>query len=40
MHLSPIGLAFALMTRSGKVDYEDLRRRDPEFIARYEKANM
>ena len=40
MHLTPIELAFNLMTRSGKVDYEDLRRRDPEFIARYEKANM
>lgn len=36
MHLSPIELAFALMTRSGKVNYEDLKRRDPEFIARYE----
>jgi len=40
MHLTPIELAFNLMTRSGKVDYEDLRRRDPKFIARYEKANM
>ena len=38
MQLSPIELAFALMTRSGKVDYKDLKRRDPEFIARYEKA--
>ncbi len=37
MHLSPIELAFALMTRSGKVDYEDLKRRDPAFIALYEK---
>ena len=36
MHLSPIELAFALMTRSGKVDYEDLRRRDSEFISSYE----
>jgi len=36
MHLSAIELAFALMTRSGRVDYEDLKRRDPEFIARYE----
>jgi anthraniloyl-CoA monooxygenase len=36
MHLSPIELAFTLMTRSGKVDYEDLKRRDPEFIASYE----
>jgi len=38
MHLSPIELAFALMTRSGKVDYEDLKRRDPEFISTYESA--
>jgi anthraniloyl-CoA monooxygenase len=38
MGLTPIELAFALMTRSGRVDYEDLRRRDPEFIASYEAA--
>jgi 2-polyprenyl-6-methoxyphenol hydroxylase-like FAD-dependent oxidoreductase/very-short-patch-repair endonuclease len=36
MHLSPIELAFTLMTRSGKVDYEALRRRDSEFVALYE----
>ena len=36
MNLSAIELAYALMTRSGRVDYEDLKRRDPEFIARYE----
>ena len=36
MHLSPIELAFALMTRSGKVDYEDLKGRDPVFISTYE----
>jgi len=36
MDLSPIELAYALMTRSGRVDDEDLRRRDPEFMARYE----
>jgi len=36
MHLSPIELAYVLMTRSGKVDRESLRRRDPEFVARYE----
>lgn len=36
MSLSPIALAYALMTRSGRVDDEDLRRRDPAFIARYE----
>ena len=36
MGLSPLELAFALMTRSGKVDYEDLKRRDPAFMASYE----
>jgi anthraniloyl-CoA monooxygenase len=36
MHLSAIELAYALMMRSGRVDYEDLKRRDPEFIAHYE----
>ena len=36
MHLSPLELAYVLMTRSGKVDRESLRRRDPEFVANYE----
>jgi anthraniloyl-CoA monooxygenase len=36
MHLSPIELAYALMMRSGKVSYEDLKQRDPQFIASYE----
>ncbi|MEO7970486.1 MAG: FAD-dependent monooxygenase [bacterium] len=36
LHLSPIELAYSLMTRSGRVDREDLKRRDPEFIAAYE----
>lgn len=36
--LSPMNLAFNLMTRSGRVDYEDLRRRDPNFIANYERS--
>jgi anthraniloyl-CoA monooxygenase len=36
MHLSPMELAFSLMTRSGRVSYDDLKRRDPEFIRRYE----
>jgi anthraniloyl-CoA monooxygenase len=36
MHLTPIELAYVLMTRSGKVDRESLRRRDPEFVAKYE----
>jgi anthraniloyl-CoA monooxygenase len=38
MHLTPIELAYVLMTRSGKVDRESLRRRDPEFVARYERT--
>ena len=37
MHLSPIELAYSLMKRSGRVDDEELRKRDPEFVARYEK---
>jgi anthraniloyl-CoA monooxygenase len=36
MHLSPIELAYSLMMRSGRVDVEKLRRRDPQFIQRYE----
>ena len=36
MHLSPIKLAYVLMTRSGRVSYEDLKRRDPAFINEYE----
>jgi len=38
MNLTPIELAHTLMTRSGRVSDEDLRRRDPEFITRWEKA--
>ena len=36
MHLSPLELAFAVMRRSGRVSYEDLKRRDPQFITQYE----
>ena len=36
MHLSPIEMAYVLMTRSGRVDHETLRRRDPAFIEAYE----
>ena len=36
MNLDPIELAYALMTRSGRVDDEALRRRDPAFMAAYE----
>lgn len=36
MHLSPKELAYSAMTRSGRVSYEDLKRRSPEFIEAYE----
>jgi anthraniloyl-CoA monooxygenase len=36
MHLSPMDLAFSVMMRSGRVSYEDLKRRDPNFIHRLE----
>ena len=36
MNLTPIELAYAVMMRSGRVDYEDLKKRDPDFIAAYE----
>ncbi len=36
MHLAPLPFAFRLMTRSKKIDYENLKRRDPEFIAAYD----
>lgn len=39
MHLNPIELAYSLMTRSGRVSYEDLQKRDPEFIRRYEECS-
>ena len=35
-HLAPVPFAFSLMTRSKKIDYENLRRRDPAFVAAYE----
>ncbi len=36
MNLSPTELAYSLMTRSGRVNYEDLKKRDPDFIRRLE----
>ena len=36
MNLSPIEVAYSLMTRSGRVDRDELMKRDPEFIASYE----
>jgi anthraniloyl-CoA monooxygenase len=39
MHLTPIELAYVLMTRSGKVDRESLRHRDPAFVKAYEESH-
>jgi anthraniloyl-CoA monooxygenase len=36
MHLRPLQLAYSLMTRSGRVDLEELRKRDAAFAARCE----
>src|SRR4030095_277155 len=38
MHLDPLRLAYSLMTRSGRVGEEELRKRDPAFIAAWEAA--
>jgi anthraniloyl-CoA monooxygenase len=38
MALEPIAFAYRLMTRSGRIDHEKLRRRDPAFVAAYESA--
>jgi anthraniloyl-CoA monooxygenase len=36
MHLDPVPFAYKMMTRSKQIDYEKLRKRDPEFIASYD----
>ena len=36
MGLDPITFAYRLMTRSGRIDREKLRKRDPGFVAAYE----
>ena len=35
MHLTPMELAMSVMMRSGRVSYEDLNKRDPQFIHRF-----
>lgn len=35
MHLDPMPFAYKLMTRSGRIDDDKLRKRDPEFAERY-----
>jgi len=36
MHLDPVVFAYDYMRRTGRVSHEDLKERDPGFIARYE----
>jgi len=36
MHLTPYELALSVMMRSGRVSFEDLKSRDPEFVAAYQ----
>lgn len=36
LHLDPLPFAYSLMTRSGKIDFESVRKRDPQFVADYE----
>jgi anthraniloyl-CoA monooxygenase len=38
IHLDPMRFAYSLMTRSKRIDHENLRRRDPAFISAYEKV--
>jgi anthraniloyl-CoA monooxygenase len=38
MHLDPLNFAYKLMTRSKRIDYDNLKKRDPQFIAAYEAA--
>ena len=40
VHLDPLALAYSLMTRSKRIDYETLKRRDPAFIAAYESSGV
>jgi hypothetical protein len=36
MALSPLDLAYEIMTRSGRIDHDKLRQRDPAFVAAWE----
>ncbi|MDQ3754969.1 MAG: FAD-dependent monooxygenase [Acidobacteriota bacterium] len=40
MHLEPLPFAYSLMTRSKRIDYDNLKRRDPKFIAAYDKSKV
>lgn len=36
LHLDPVSFTYSYMRRTGKIGHEDLRKRDPEFVSRYE----
>ena len=38
VHLDPVPFAYKLMTRSKKIDYENLKKRDPQFIELYDES--
>jgi anthraniloyl-CoA monooxygenase len=40
LRLSPTELAYSLMMRSGRVDHEELKKRDAAFVAAYEAATL
>jgi anthraniloyl-CoA monooxygenase len=40
INLSPYELALSVMMRSGRVTFEDLKKRDPEFVERYLQNNQ
>jgi anthraniloyl-CoA monooxygenase len=40
MHLPALELAYTIMTRSGRVDDDELRKRDPTFMEKYESRVM
>jgi anthraniloyl-CoA monooxygenase len=39
MHLDPVSFAYDYMRRTDRVGHEELRRRDPDFVAKYESLN-
>jgi 2-polyprenyl-6-methoxyphenol hydroxylase-like FAD-dependent oxidoreductase len=40
LHLDPLAFAYRAMTRSERIDVENLRQRDPEFVVRLEEAGL
>ncbi len=40
LHLDPLAFAYRAMTRSERIDIENLRQRDPAFVARLEEAGL